>query len=124
MQSSTQLETLPFQQARANDLLKQINEITNGISLLKQQYGLQQQLSNATDDQAQEFHNAVGSSTNCATRLPTSTTSSGRSATTSTGNRTVTTSRSVTPSARCSMRSTASINSANNLPPSRPHWTE
>ena len=55
MQSSTQLEGLPFQQARANDLLTQIGEITNSIDLLKQQMALQQQLSDATNDQASKF---------------------------------------------------------------------
>ena len=55
MQSVTQLETLPFQQARAKDLLKQLSEISNSIDLLKQQYALQQQLSDATMDQADKF---------------------------------------------------------------------
>ena len=59
MQNSTQLETLPFQQARAADLIKQINEIDTAIALLKQQYGMQQQLSDATNDQAKEFQNTV-----------------------------------------------------------------
>jgi RND superfamily putative drug exporter len=55
MQSSSQLESLPFQQARAEDLTKQISEITNSIDLIKQQMALQQQLSDATNDQAQKF---------------------------------------------------------------------
>ena len=55
MQAATQLETLPFQQARAEDLLTQIAEITNSIDLIKRQYDLQKQLSDATAGQAQDF---------------------------------------------------------------------
>jgi RND superfamily putative drug exporter len=42
-QSAAQIQNLPFQQARANDLLKQVDEISKAITLLQQQYGLQQQ---------------------------------------------------------------------------------
>ncbi|TXI37369.1 MAG: MMPL family transporter [Mycobacterium sp.] len=59
MQSTTQIETLPFQQARAEDLLSQIGEITHSIELLKRQYELQQQLGEATDEQAAMFHQTV-----------------------------------------------------------------
>ncbi len=59
MQAATQLETLPFQQARAEDLLTQIGEIANSIDLIKRQYDLQQQLSQATDDQAQKFRDTA-----------------------------------------------------------------
>ena len=59
MQSTTQLENLPFQQARANDLHRQIEEITNSIGLLKQQYALQQQLSDASEDQARKFRDTA-----------------------------------------------------------------
>ncbi|MCB0924002.1 MAG: MMPL family transporter [Mycobacterium sp.] len=59
MQSTTQVETLPFQQARAEDLLSQIGEITRSIELLKRQYELQQQLGEATDEQAAMFHETV-----------------------------------------------------------------
>ena len=55
MQGATQLEALPFQQARAQDLLTQVNEISNSIDLLKRQMALQQQLSDATNNQAKEF---------------------------------------------------------------------
>jgi RND superfamily putative drug exporter len=55
LQSSIQAESLPFQQARAQDLLSQVAEITNSIDLLKQQMALQQQLSDATMDQANKF---------------------------------------------------------------------
>ena len=59
MQSSIQLENLPFQQARAQDLAKQVNEIANSLDLLKRQYTVQQQLSSATDEQARVFHETV-----------------------------------------------------------------
>ena len=59
MQGTTQLENLPFQQSRANDLRNQIDEITNSIGLLKQQYLLQQQLSDASADQADKFRNTA-----------------------------------------------------------------
>jgi len=58
-QSSAQIQNLPFQQARANDLVKQVAEINTSIDLLKQQYALQQQLAAATDDQAKSFHDTV-----------------------------------------------------------------
>jgi RND superfamily putative drug exporter len=57
MQGATQLEALPFQQARAQDLLTQVNEISNSIDLLKRQMALQQQLSDATNNQSHEFQN-------------------------------------------------------------------
>ena len=60
MQSTTQIETLPFQQAQAENLLAQVDEITNSIALLKRQYAAQQQLSDATDEQARVFHETVG----------------------------------------------------------------
>ena len=59
VQSSNQIETLPFQQARADDLAKQIGEISTSIDLLKRQYAAQQQLSSATDEQARVFHETV-----------------------------------------------------------------
>ena len=61
-QSAAQLQNLPFQQARANDLLKQVDEISKAITLLQQQYGLQQQqytlqeqAAAATDEQVTAF---------------------------------------------------------------------
>ena len=54
-QSSAQINNLPFQQARADDLLKQVTEISNSITLLRQQYGLQQQAAAATDEQVTAF---------------------------------------------------------------------
>lgn len=58
-QSIGQIENLPFQQARAADLLKQVAEIDKSIATLKQQYALQQQASAATAEQTQAFHDTV-----------------------------------------------------------------
>lgn len=62
VQSSSQIESLPFQQARANDLVKQVAEISKSITLLQkqyalqeQQYDLQQQATAATDEQVRAF---------------------------------------------------------------------
>ena len=59
VQSSSQVENLPFQQARADDLVRQLNEITTSIDLSKRQYALQQQLTDASNPQAQSFHKTV-----------------------------------------------------------------
>jgi RND superfamily putative drug exporter len=58
-QSVGQIENLPFQQARAADILKQVAEIDTSIDTLKQQLALQQQANAATDEQAQAFHQTV-----------------------------------------------------------------
>ena len=58
-QSSAQLQSLPFQQARAGDLARQIAEISNSITLLQQQYTLQQRATAATDEQAAAFRETV-----------------------------------------------------------------
>jgi RND superfamily putative drug exporter len=61
-QSAAQIQNLPFQQARAEDLLKQVSEISKSITLLQQQYSLQQQqytlqeqAAAATDEQVTAF---------------------------------------------------------------------
>ncbi|NBP85558.1 MAG: MMPL family transporter, partial [Mycobacteriaceae bacterium] len=54
-QSAAQIQNLPFQQARADDLLKQVAEISRSITLLQQQYDLQQQAAAATDEQVTAF---------------------------------------------------------------------
>lgn len=54
-QSSAQINNLPFQQARAADLARQVEEISNSIELLRQQYVLQQQSAAATDEQVAAF---------------------------------------------------------------------
>jgi RND superfamily putative drug exporter len=58
-QSIGQIENLPYQQARAADLLKQVAEIDKSIGILKQQYALQQQANDATQQQTQAFHQTV-----------------------------------------------------------------
>ena len=58
-QSSAQLQSLTFQQARAGDLARQIAEISNSITLLQQQYTLQQRATAATDEQAAAFRETV-----------------------------------------------------------------
>jgi RND superfamily putative drug exporter len=61
-QSSAQIQNLPFQQARADDLVKQVAEISRSITLLQQQYALQEQqyelqrqATEATDEQVTAF---------------------------------------------------------------------
>ncbi|MBU3749548.1 MAG: MMPL family transporter [Mycobacterium sp.] len=61
-QSAAQINNLPFQQARADDLLAQVSEISKSITLLQQQYALteeqytlQQQAVAATDEQVTAF---------------------------------------------------------------------
>ncbi len=58
-QSVGQIENLPFQQARAADILKQVAEIDTSIDTLRQQLALQQQANAATDEQAKAFHQTV-----------------------------------------------------------------
>jgi RND superfamily putative drug exporter len=54
-----QVNNLPFQQARASDLIKQVGEIDTSINILRQQYALQQQSSAATHEQVEAFHKTV-----------------------------------------------------------------
>jgi putative drug exporter of the RND superfamily len=58
-QSIGQIENLPYQQARAADLLKQVAEVDKTIGILKQQYALQQQANAATLQQTEAFHQTV-----------------------------------------------------------------
>jgi putative drug exporter of the RND superfamily len=57
--NSGQIQNLPFQQARAADLLNQVNVIDKSIDVLRQQYALQQQSGALTDEQAQAFQRTV-----------------------------------------------------------------
>ena len=57
--NATQINNLPFQQARGADLLKQVAVINNSIDILRQQYALQQQSSAVTDEQAKAFQRTV-----------------------------------------------------------------
>jgi RND superfamily putative drug exporter len=57
--SAGQLQNLPFQQARAADLIKQVAVIDNSINILRQQLVLQQQSSAITDEQTKAFQDTV-----------------------------------------------------------------
>jgi RND superfamily putative drug exporter len=57
--SAAQIQSLPFQQARTNDLLKQVGVIDDTVKVLQQQYALQQQSSAITDEQAKAFQGTV-----------------------------------------------------------------
>ena len=57
--SASQINNLPFQQARGADLLKQVDVINNSIDVLRQQYALQQQSSAVTDEQTKAFQQTV-----------------------------------------------------------------
>ncbi|MBP2454870.1 MMPL/RND family transporter [Mycolicibacterium lutetiense] len=58
-QSASQIMNLGYQQDRAADLLKQANELSNTINILKQQVTLQQASAAATHEQTQAFHDTV-----------------------------------------------------------------
>ncbi len=58
-QSASQIMNLSYQQDRGADLLKQANEISNTINILKQQLALQQTQAAATHEQTQAFHDTV-----------------------------------------------------------------
>ncbi|WP_237165398.1 MMPL family transporter [Mycolicibacterium obuense] len=57
--SAAQINSLPFQQARTADLLKQVSVINDGINTLRQQYALQQQSAAVTDEQTRAFAQTV-----------------------------------------------------------------
>ncbi len=58
-QSAAQIQNLPYQQARANDLVKQVDVINQSIDILRQQFALQQQSSAVTHDQSEAFKQTV-----------------------------------------------------------------
>ena len=58
--SAAQQENLTYQRDRADDALKQANELNKTINILKQQYVLQQQLAGTTHDETQSFHDTLG----------------------------------------------------------------
>ncbi|BBX28137.1 MMPL/RND family transporter [Mycolicibacterium alvei] len=58
-QSASQIMNLGYQQDRAADLLKQANELSNTINILKRQVTLQQASADATHEQTQAFHDTV-----------------------------------------------------------------
>jgi RND superfamily putative drug exporter len=57
--SAAQINNLPYQQARAADLVKQVAVIDDGINVLRQQYALQQQSADVTHEQSQAFKDTV-----------------------------------------------------------------
>ncbi|MHA3024260.1 MMPL/RND family transporter [Mycobacterium sp. BMJ-28] len=57
--SASQIMNLGYQKDRADDLLKQANEITNTIDVLHQQLALQKASAAATHEQTQAFHDTV-----------------------------------------------------------------
>ncbi len=57
--SAAQINNLPFQQARADDLLTQVGEIDKTINILRAQYALQQQSSDITHEQSEAFKETV-----------------------------------------------------------------
>ena len=107
-QSAGQIQNLGFQQDRANDLLKQVDEIDKTIGILRQQATLQGRRTTRPTNRLKRFTRPSPWHRTCVTRSPTSTTSSGHCATTSIGSRTVSTSRSAGRCDRCSTRSTGS----------------
>lgn len=58
-QSAAQINSLPFQQDRAGDLLRQVGVINDSINILRQQYALQQQSSDITHEQSEAFAQTV-----------------------------------------------------------------
>lgn len=62
--SAAQINNLPYQQARADDLLKQVGVINDSINVLRQQYALQQQSSDITHEQSQAFQDTVATAQN------------------------------------------------------------
>ena len=57
--SASQIQNLPFQQDRADDLVEQVAEIDKSINTLRQQFALQQQSAAVTDEQAKAFQDTV-----------------------------------------------------------------
>ncbi|MGO4443313.1 RND family transporter [Mycobacterium sp. 2YAF39] len=58
-QSAGQIQNLGYQQDRAKDLLKQVDEIDKTIGILRQQATLQGQANAATHEQVEAFHQTV-----------------------------------------------------------------
>ncbi|MGZ8813897.1 MAG: MMPL/RND family transporter [Mycobacterium sp.] len=57
--SAGQIQNLGYQQDRAHDLLKQVDEIDKTIGILRQQATLQGQANDATHEQVEAFHQTV-----------------------------------------------------------------
>jgi RND superfamily putative drug exporter len=57
--SASQIMNLSYQQARAEDILKQVEQTTKSIDILQRQLALQQASAAATSEQTQAFHDTV-----------------------------------------------------------------
>ncbi|MDT5153922.1 MAG: putative drug exporter of the superfamily [Mycobacterium sp.] len=57
--SASQIMNLSYQQARAQDIMKQVDQTSKSIGILEQQLELQKQSASATDEQVQAFHDTV-----------------------------------------------------------------
>ncbi|BBY21707.1 membrane protein [Mycobacterium stomatepiae] len=58
--SAGQQQNLQYQRDRADDALKQANELSKTIDILRQQFVLQQQLAATTHDETTSFHDTLG----------------------------------------------------------------
>ncbi|OBI14265.1 hypothetical protein A5714_13935 [Mycobacterium sp. E2462] len=54
------VENLQYQKDRADDLLKQADQIRHTVSILNEQYSLQKDLAASTNDETQSFHATIG----------------------------------------------------------------
>jgi RND superfamily putative drug exporter len=57
--SASQIMNLSYQQARAEDIMKQVDQTSKSIDILQQQLVLQQASAAATDEQVKAFHETV-----------------------------------------------------------------
>lgn len=53
------IENLPYQKARADDILKQADQLRDTLAILNRQYQLQKDLASSTDAETQSFHDTV-----------------------------------------------------------------
>jgi putative drug exporter of the RND superfamily len=53
------IENLQYQKDRADDLLKQADQLRDTITILNRQYALQKDLAASTDDETQSFHDTI-----------------------------------------------------------------
>jgi RND superfamily putative drug exporter len=69
--SASQINNLPFQQARADDLLKQVGVIDDSITTLRQQMQLQLQSSDITHEQSEAFKQTVATAADLRDKIAT-----------------------------------------------------
>ena len=106
--NSSQINNLPFQQARTADLLKQVGVIDDTVTCCGSNMRCNNSPVRSPTSRPRHSRRRSPRLRTCATRSPTSTTSSGPCAITSIGSRTVSTSRCAPRCGRSSTRSTAS----------------